>query len=82
MKACPVCGKKFRPIRTQVYCGGECAYKAKIRREEARNSEYKKYVAPTRKQKKPKLTLAQINELARAEGLNYGAYCAKHGLYK
>ena len=33
-----------------------------------------------KKAKKPVLSLAEVNAMARAEGLNYGAYCAKYGL--
>lgn len=75
-RTCDMCGKEFVAIRgNQRYCSAKC-------REKARAANIKKYQVPTKTSKKPALSIAQINELARAEGLNYGAYCAKHGLYK
>lgn len=35
-----------------------------------------------RKKDPDKLTLEEVNALARAENLSYGKYCAKHNLYK
>lgn len=34
------------------------------------------------KKEQPKLTLAEVDRLAKAEGLSYGEYSAKHGLYE
>lgn len=75
-KFCIVCGKELIG-RKRAYCSEECNRQAINEKQ----SEYKRVVVPTGKKKKPKLTIAQINELARKEGLNYGQYCAKHGLY-
>lgn len=66
---CSCCGTIFESDRRKKYCSVKCQRKAKgsLKR------------APKQK-KKSKLSLAQINELARAEGLNYGPYVAKYGL--
>ena len=66
MYECAWCGKHFDTDRKRKYCCDECRVKAN------RNK-------PTRR-KKPKLTLAEVNALARKEGLNYGQYVAKYGL--
>ncbi len=34
-----------------------------------------------RKKKTSKLTIEEVNALARAENLSYGKYCEKHNLY-
>ncbi len=66
---CPVCQTVFEPKSASKYCSAKCRLKANGR------------MSPKpRQRKKPSLSLAQINELARAEGLNYGQYVAKYGL--
>lgn len=87
-KFCVICGKKLSG-RQRAYCSDECRQKGKIAYQTKRNNEeYKKPKAeveekPKRKRGRPKKkpTIADINAKARAEGLNYGQYCAKHGLY-
>ena len=66
---CLWCGKEFETDRRRKYCCDKCRQKA--------NNSLKRKPAP---RKKVNLTLAKINELARAEGLNYGQYVAKYGL--
>lgn len=84
-KVCIICGKQFDG-RNRKYCSAECQNEGK----NARNSKYAyeyayRYKKPEaekkpQKKKKPSLSLAKINELARAEGLNYGQYVAKYHL--
>ena len=62
---CKWCGKTFISDRKKKYCSAECRNKAQH---------------PRKGPKKVKLSLAAINALARAEGLNYGQYVAKYGL--
>ena len=86
-KNCLVCGKELSGRQTK-YCSDECRYKAQIERQRSLNyQEYKKpkadvVEAPKKKRGRPKkkLSIADINKLARAEGLNYGQYVAKYGL--
>lgn len=65
MYECAWCGKFFDSDRKKKYCCDECRIKAYQKR-------------PTRR-KKPKLSLAEVNALAREEGLTYGQYFAKYG---
>lgn len=83
---CIVCGKELPP-RRRSYCSDECRHKGIIAWQmEQHKEEYKKPKAeekPKRKRGRPKKmpSLSDINALARAEGLTYGQYCAKHMLY-
>ena len=88
-KVCVICGKELTGTQTK-YCSEECRYKAQLDRQRERyEQEYKSTMTEaTETQKKlkkrgrpkKKLSLADINNLARAEGLNYGQYVAKYGL--
>ena len=88
-KFCLICGKELSG-RQRAYCSPECTYQSKINYWKDRNKdEYKKPKAevkeePKRKRGRPKKvpTINDINALAKAEGLTYGQYCAKHGLYQ
>lgn len=62
---CKWCGEIFESDRKKKYCSEKCRCKAQH---------------PKKGPKKVKLSLAAINALARAEGLNYGQYVAKYGL--
>lgn len=66
---CAYCGDAFVSDRKQKYCCKDCKLKANGR-----------LVAKPKPRKKSNLSLAQINELARAAGMNYGQYVAKMGL--
>ena len=84
-KYCKICGKELEKPKRD-YCSPECVKQARDERRAKEREECKKPKAEVKEPKKrdrpkKKLTLAQINELARAEGLNYGQYCAKHKLY-
>jgi predicted nucleic acid-binding Zn ribbon protein len=84
-KVCVVCGKKLTGQQSK-YCSAECRYQAQLQRQRSANLiEYKKPRAeatPPKKRSRPrkKLSIADINKLAREEGLNYGQYVAKYGL--
>lgn len=85
---CLICGKEL-PARRRSYCSDECRRKGIIAFSmEKHKEEYKKPKAevvekPRRKRGRPKKgqRLQDINALARAEGLTYGQYCAKYGIY-
>lgn len=86
-KVCAVCGKEITGQHTK-YCSSECRYKAQIERQRNRyEKEYKSTLTETEEKQKKKrgrprkrLSIADINQLAREEGLNYGQYVAKYGL--
>ncbi len=66
---CACCGTIFESDRRKKYCSVKCQRKGKGSKKRTPKQE-----------KKSKLSLAQINELARAAGMNYGQYVAKMGL--
>lgn len=70
---CLWCGLKFMSDRARKYCCDSCRDKANEKRCQARRREKNKF--------KPKLSIDEVEILAREEGLSYGRYCAKHGLY-
>lgn len=55
--------------------------KAARERRKAEKEEEMKTERERKKRQKPALSTAQINALARNEGLSYGQYVAKHNLY-
>lgn len=74
-KRCEVCGKIIVSNRLRKYCSRKCANKAK----NLRNSVIPKSIE-IKKSLKPKLSISEINSLARAKGLSYGQYVSKYGL--
>ena len=78
----PKCFKEFIASRgNQRYCCEACSkhvqYLAKKQRDfEARNNPSAKYKP---RGTKPRISLAEANALARAEGLSYGRYYNKYG---
>lgn len=82
---CACCGTIFESDRRKKYCSVKCQRKGKgsnsrtTSKKRKSNSFFARISAP-KKKKNGKLTLAEINELARSEGLNYGQYVAKYGL--
>lgn len=64
---CENCGKEFTTFRRKTYCSDECRLMSYGRVKKQRKKE----------PPKPKLTLAQVNAMARAEGLSYGQYMTK-----
>ena len=70
---CLWCGLKFMSDRARKYCCDKCRDNANDERCQARRRAKNKF--------KPKLSIDEITALAKEEGLSYGKYCAKHGLY-
>ena len=66
---CSCCGDKFKSIKKKKYCSVQCSNFI-----HGRTTERKKRVT-----KGP--SLSEIGRLALAEGLSYGEYCLKYGLY-
>ena len=64
---CASCGKMFYSERKRKYCKPDCSRQNYIKPK------------PDRTQTKPKHTLAELNALARSEGLSYGQYLSKYG---
>ena len=80
-KECKICGKALDG-KQRLYCSEKCKKKGKaILEMNYHSTQYKKPTIAEREQKKPKMSIAQINALARTENLTYGQYLAKHGLY-
>ena len=87
IKLCVICGKEVTG-KKRLYCSPDCSYEAMLRRQSTYKYQWQKPQAevkeePIKKKRgrpKKKLSLADINEMARAEGLNYGQYVAKYGL--
>lgn len=67
-KTCKWCGTHFITATGAKYCCKECAQMANKRR-----------TARMKPRSKPKISLAEANEMARAEGLTYGQYFNRHG---
>lgn len=80
MRTCNICGKMFEANGTRVYCSQTCSKKGKANS----NRVYKKEnftIGKARKTyTKPKLSIAQVCKLAKAEGISYGKYVGKYGL--
>ena len=81
---CARCGVHIEvPIGTQKCCPS-CILKEKseiIKKANLRNVEKLEIVHDKKKKKKPFLSLAEVDRLARAEGLSYGQYSVRNGLY-
>ena len=78
MSKCEVCKKAFDKGKNQKYCSPECGrihraeYMKKYHQENAKPKEVEKVVI------KPKLTAAEINNLALSQGMSYGEYILKN----
>lgn len=85
VRKCRLCQKCFVAKRSDsVYCSPGCRKegtrlydKERKAEERARNKEIQK---AENKPKKKSLSIAEIDAMARAEGLSYGKYVAKMGL--
>jgi ribosomal protein L20 len=79
---CKWCGSEYQTERKNTrYCCDECEKKAK-KETERRYQERKLEKARKRlKLDADRLSISDVNALARAEGLTYGKYLAKHGMY-
>ena len=78
---CACCGTIFESDRRKKYCSVKCQRRGKgSNRRTSKKSNFFARISVPKKKKNGKLSLAEINARARAEGLNYGQYVAKYGL--
>ena len=75
-KRCEFCGKTFKTSRgNKIYCSPECCSKAK------NAAGGTPMLEPPRRMPPPKISADEVTAAANAEGLSYGQYSVKHGLY-
>lgn len=74
---CPVCGETFQTNRYKKYCGEKCRLKMKKISDAAKSRERLEKLKE-KKNKNGTTAVEEIAVLARAEGLSYGQYVAKH----
>ena len=75
-KHCEFCGKAFETSsRKKIYCSPECCSKAK------NAAGGRPMLEPPRRMPPPKISADEVTAAANAEGLSYGQYSVKHGLY-
>ena len=75
-KHCEFCGKAFETrSRKKIYCSPECCSKAN------NAAGGTPMLEPPRRMPPPKISADEVTAAANAEGLSYGQYSVKHGLY-
>ena len=75
-KHCEFCGKTFKTSRgNKIYCSPECCSKAH------NAADGRSMLEPPRRMPPPKISADEVTAAANAEGLSYGQYSVKHGLY-
>ena len=75
-KRCEFCGKAFETSnRKKIYCSPECGSKAN------NAAGGRPMLEPPRRMPPPKISADEVTAAANAEGLSYGQYSVKHGLY-
>ena len=75
-KRCEFCGKTFKTSsRNKIYCSPECGSKAN------NAAGGRPMLEPPRRMPPPKISADEVTAAANAEGLSYGQYSVKHGLY-
>ena len=75
-KHCEFCGKAFETSRgNKIYCSEACERKALNASSNALMKYKRKRMPP------PKISADEVTAAANAEGLSYGQYSVKHGLY-
>ena len=75
-KRCEFCGKTFKTSRgNKIYCSLECCHKAQ------NAAGGTPMLEPPRRMPPPKISADEVTAAANAEGLSYGQYSVKHGLY-
>ena len=75
-KRCEFCGKTFKTSRgNKIYCSPECCSKAH------NAAGGTPMLEPPRRMPPPKISADEVTAAANAEGLSYGQYSVKHGLY-
>ena len=82
---CPICGKSFiKKVANRKYCSNDCRKENVRSKSEDYKWKYQVKYKQQRKEKKKKqrrVSLSDIMKQANKEGLQYGEYCLKHGLY-
>ena len=74
-KRCVNCGKTFETSRgNKIYCSEECERKAQ-------NAAGRTKAQEPERMPPPRLSADEVTAAANAEGLSYGQYSVKHGLY-
>ena len=75
-KHCEFCGKAFKTSnKKKVYCSRGCCSKAH------NAAGGRSMLEPLRRMPPPKISADEVTAAANAEGLSYGQYSVKHGLY-
>ena len=75
-KRCEYCGKTFETSNNKkIYCSPECCSKAH------NAAGGMSMLEPSRRMPPPKISADEVTAAANAEGLSYGQYSVKHGLY-
>ena len=75
-KRCEFCGKAFETSsKKKIYCSPECCSKAH------NAAGGTPILEPPRRMPPPKISADEVTAAANAEGLSYGQYSVKHGLY-
>ena len=75
-KHCEFCGKAFETSsKKKIYCSPECCSKAQ------NAAGGTPMLEPPRRMPPPKISADEVTAAANAEGLSYGQYSVKHGLY-
>ena len=75
-KRCEFCGKAFETSsKKKIYCSPECCSKAH------NAAGGTPMLEPPRRMPPPKISADEVTAAANAEGLSYGQYSVKHGLY-
>ena len=79
-RICPICGKEFEvPITSGMkFCSSKCRGKNRS----TNKKEPVVRLVETRKTRKAKTSIQEISKAARDEGITYGQYVVKHGLYE
>ena len=78
-KRCEFCGKTFRTSRgNKIFCSFDCCRKAHNAQNAAEGTHI---LEPPRRMPPPKISADEVTAAANAEGLSYGQYSVKHGLY-
>lgn len=89
IKNCKICGKQLPDLPRIRYCSEECRKKAaqqRLAKYHARDNETLKAAKEAAEQtearplSKPKLSIVEVENMARAAGLTFGRYVAKYGL--
>ena len=74
-KHCEFCGKAFETSNMKkIYCSPECCSKA-------HNAAGGRSMLEPLRRMPPKISADEVTAAANAEGLSYGQYSVKHGLY-